>query len=482
MFSGMFTHCVKPALTAQQAQELFALLGYQPAGNDEEELRLSTKPVPSHVLLQLAYAFFTARIECQLLLTAVASLDGSMACMLQLIQERKRGYTFQTALDSAKRMLEPAPCDTPSALDPNLDLYTDKYLADQSHMASPPSLPYIPPSEDPSPHKVSRSNTLHSNKERNEKKAQTIAVSSLTCQIKSVPKKIDSGLKTCENDRQFTTMCNAQLSAANEGHHVCNCLSYDPCPKQCLRCQEIHSVNCPGLTSCIEQDHEVVFAQQPMMPTVFQSRQDQTQHWEKPAKDGLKQHSCINNPSNDFFSVCHDCHYIHDLQCEEVVSCLCAHHNVQKTGQVQPAESKVTTHTCITAKDTDYIVCHTCNKSHSIFCNEANGCQISEHNVEYLLDSNKAIQTKPMPFHQCCTSTEKKFACLTCRVFHAFSCDDNQCQRKHEVQDLKYTCYTCSDSRLYILCRYCCAQLCKNCWFKDPLDCICGMPFVNTPV
>ncbi|KAI4904450.1 hypothetical protein NFI96_001669 [Prochilodus magdalenae] len=30
MFSGMFTHCVKPALTSQQANELFGLLGYQP--------------------------------------------------------------------------------------------------------------------------------------------------------------------------------------------------------------------------------------------------------------------------------------------------------------------------------------------------------------------------------------------------------------------------------------------------------------------
>ncbi|KAF5897509.1 spermatogenesis-associated protein 2-like protein [Clarias magur] len=263
MFSGMFTHCVKPALTAQQAQELFALLGYQPAGNDEEELRLSTKPVNSHALLQLAYCFFTARIECQLLLTAVASLDGSMECMLQLVQERKHGCTFQTALDSAKRKLEPAPCDTPSALDPTLDLYTDEYLAEQSHMASPPSLPYIPPSED----KLSRINTSHSNKERDEKTAQTIAVSPLTCQIKAMPNKIDSGLKSCENDRQFTTMCNGQLSAAKEG----NCLSYELHPKQSLRCQDIHSEDCPCLTSF----------------TVFQSRQDQTQHWEKPAKDDV---------------------------------------------------------------------------------------------------------------------------------------------------------------------------------------------------
>ncbi|MCJ8733218.1 hypothetical protein PDJAM_G00220730 [Pangasius djambal] len=225
MFSGMFTHCVKPALTAQQAKELFALLGYQPAGSNEEELTLSAKPVHSHTLLQLACGFFTARIECQLLLTAVASLGGSMECVLQLIHERKRGCTFQIALDSTKRKLECAPCDTPLALDATLDLYTDDNLAEHSHMASPPSLPYIPPSDAPLPHKMSHSNTSQSNKERNEKKAQTVSISSLTCQIIATPQKTDSSLKPCENERQFTVMCNAQLNASKEGQHMGAALS-----------------------------------------------------------------------------------------------------------------------------------------------------------------------------------------------------------------------------------------------------------------
>lgn len=478
MFSGMFTHCIKPALTAQQAKELFALLGYQAAGSDEEELKLNAKPVHSHTLLQLAYGFFTARIECQLLLTAIASLGGSMQRVLQFIQERKLGCTFQMALDSAKRKSEPAPCDSPLALDATLDLYTDESLAERSHMASPPSLPYIPPSEDPLQYKLSRSNTSQSNRERNEKKAQAVSISSLTCQIKATPQKTDLCPKLCENERE---MCNTQLSASKEEQHVCNCLkSYTSFPKQCLHCGEIHSMDCPFFKSCIEQGHKVIFAQQHMMDALSKTRQDQTQHWEKPPKDDLKLHSCINKPSNDFFLVCHDCQYIHDAKCEELQMCSHVSHNVQSTGRLQPAqvESGVTAHTCFKVEDTPYVVCHTCNKSHDLICNELRSCEMSGHNTRYVLENNEiATQANPMPLHQCCTSTQPTFACLTCRVFHAVPCDDNQCRRQHEVQCLKYMCCTCSDTELYILCRYCCAQLCKKCWFKSPLDCICGMPF-----
>lgn len=481
----MYTHCVKPALTGQQAKELFALLGYEPAGSDEEELRLSSKPVHSHTLLQLACAFFTARIECQLLLTAVESLGGSMEVVLQLVQERKRGCTFPTALDGAKRKLDLAPCDSPLALDATLDLYTDDSLAEHSHMASPPSLPYIPPSEAPLTHKMSRSNTSQSNKERNEKKTQAVAVSSLTCHIKATPQKTDSNLKLCENENQFAATSNAQRSASKEGPHACNSLkSYELYPNQCLQCGEVHSVDCPCIRSCTEQGHKISYAQQHMKDTLSKTRQDQTRLWEKPPKDDLKQHCCINKPSNDFFFVCHDCHYIHDAKCDELQLCFNVRHNVQNTGRLLPAqeESVVTAHTCVRVEDTTCAVCRTCNKSHDLMCKEYQMCQWVGHNVMYVENDEKASQAKPMPLHQCCRVSKPMFACLTCRLFHTISCDENQCQTQHDVQFLKYVCCTCSETELYILCRYCCAQHCKNCWFKSPLECKCGMPFDDSPV
>lgn len=487
MFSGMFTHCVKPALTAQQVKELFALLGYQPGGSNVEELRLSTKPVHSHTLLQLACAFFTARIECQMLLTAVATMGHSMEWVLQLIHERKRGCSFQVALDSAKRKLGPDPCDAPSALDATLDLYTDNNLADHDHMASPPSLPYIPPNEDSLPQKTCHSSTSQSNLiQRNEKKAQNVSISSLTYQTSATPEKTDSSLTPRENERQFTATHYAQQSASKEGQIVCNCSKlYDSCHNQCLQCIEKHSVDCPCLRSCPEKGHQVISAQQHMNDALSKTKQVQIQSWDKTPKDNLKQHSCINKFRNDFFFVCHDCHNIHDVNCEEFQICLTLKHIVQSTGKVQPAheEREVIPHTCMKVEGTDYGVCHTCNKSHDYFCHEWQTCKESNHNIGYVFENDeKAAKAMPMPLHKCCTSTKPEFACHTCRVFHSVYCDGNQCQRQHTVQSLDHMCSTCSDTEVYVLCRYCCAQHCKTCWFKDPLHCECGMPFDISPV
>ncbi|XP_027017718.2 spermatogenesis associated 2-like isoform X1 [Tachysurus fulvidraco] len=477
MFSGMFTHCVKPALTAQQAKELFALLGYHPGGSNVEELRLTAKPVHSHTLIQLAWAFFTARIECQLLLTAVHTLGDRMECVLQLIHERKLGCTFQVALDSAKRKLEPDP-----ALDAALDLYTDNNLAEHGHMASPPSLPYIPPIEDFLTNKMFHSSISQSNLiQRNEKKSQNVSISSLTHHINATQQKTGLSLNMCENEKQFMPTHYAQLCASKEGQIVCNCLtSCDLHHNQCLQCREVHSMDCPCLRSCKEKGHEVIFAQEHMMNVLSLTGRGQIQSWEKPPKDNLKQHSCTNKTSNDIYFVCHDCHYIHDENCEELKRCFQITHNVQRTGRLQPAqvERQVIPHTCLKVEGTDYVLCHTCNKSHDYLCDELQICKVSSHNVIYMLENNeKPAQAMPMPLHNCCASTQPEFACHTCRVFHGVSCDANQCQRHHNVQSLKHVCCTCSDTNLFILCRYCCAQHCKNCWFKNPLECKCGKPF-----
>ncbi|KAK3570380.1 hypothetical protein QTP86_019259 [Hemibagrus guttatus] len=481
MFSGMFTHCVKPALTAQQAKELFALLGYQPGGSNMEELILTAKPVHSHTLLQLAYAFFTARIECQMLLTTVATMDDSMEWVLQLVHERNCGCSFQVALDRAKRKLGPDPCDSPSPLYATLDLYTDNNLADHSRMASPPSLPYIPPSEDSLPQKTCYNSTSQSNLIQRNEKAQNISISSLNYQINATPQKTDSSLKPCENERLFTATHYAQQSASKEGQIVCKCSkSYDSRHNQCLQCIENHSGDCPRFRSCLEKGHKVIFAQQHMNDALSQAKQVQIQTWEKPPKDDLKQHICINKSSNDVFFVCHDCHYIHDENCEKLKMCCQISHNVQSTGRLQPAqvEREVIPHTCLKVEDTDYVVCHTCNNSHDYICHELQICKKSYHNINYVSENNeKAPEAKPMPLHNCCTSTKPEFACHTCKAFHGVSCDGNQCQRQHEVTRLKHMCCTCSDTEVYILCRYCCAQHCKNCWFKHPLECKCDMPF-----
>ncbi|KAL6478967.1 hypothetical protein MHYP_G00124000 [Metynnis hypsauchen] len=174
MFSGMFTHWVKPGLTLHQIKELFGLLGYQHMGiGEEEELRLSSKPVHADSLLQLACAFFTARIECRLLLSCISPLGSSLEWELQLIRERKRGHSLQIARDNAKRKIESTPQSSEHEMTVDLDLYTDDHLepgeqAETNHMTAPPNLTYTPPKESQSSHGTSHSNTTSSKRENDD--------------------------------------------------------------------------------------------------------------------------------------------------------------------------------------------------------------------------------------------------------------------------------------------------------------------------
>ncbi|RXN11026.1 spermatogenesis-associated 2 [Labeo rohita] len=149
----MFTHSIKPALTLQQAKELFGLLGYQVSSlKGDEELALNSKLVPADFLLSFACGFFAARMECQLLLSALGSVDRGLEWALQLVKERQLGLSLQVALENTKRKSDAASVsDTVLAggMDAELDLYTEQ--ADASHVMStsysPPHSPYTQPKE-----------------------------------------------------------------------------------------------------------------------------------------------------------------------------------------------------------------------------------------------------------------------------------------------------------------------------------------------
>ncbi|KAL1256994.1 hypothetical protein QQF64_012539 [Cirrhinus molitorella] len=148
MFSGMFTHSIKPALTLQQAKELFGLLGYQASSlHEQQELALNSKLVPADFLLSLACGFFTARMECQLLLSALGSVDRSVEWALQLVKERQAGHSVQVAFENTKRKSSAASVTEAvlaGGMDAELDLYTEQ--ADASTSGTPPHT-YMPPKE-----------------------------------------------------------------------------------------------------------------------------------------------------------------------------------------------------------------------------------------------------------------------------------------------------------------------------------------------
>lgn len=97
MYSGTFTHFIKPVLSTSQIERLFGLLGYQ-LSSRQEQLRLQPSGVSVGSLadlLRLACAFFLARCECRLLLSALAKHAGENQWELSVVRERQRGTSLQ---------------------------------------------------------------------------------------------------------------------------------------------------------------------------------------------------------------------------------------------------------------------------------------------------------------------------------------------------------------------------------------------------
>lgn len=100
MYSGMFTHYIKPVLTMPQIEKLFGLLGYEPSSSRHEQLCLQPPRLTQASLdnLSLSCAFFLARCECHLLLTALARHGGDAEWELSVVRQRQRGNSVQVGL------------------------------------------------------------------------------------------------------------------------------------------------------------------------------------------------------------------------------------------------------------------------------------------------------------------------------------------------------------------------------------------------
>lgn len=98
MYSGTFTHYIKPVLSMPQIEKLFGLLGYQLTSPRHEQLRLQPARVGSSSLddfLRLSCGFFLARCECRLLHAALEKNAGNAQWELSMVSERQRGNSLQ---------------------------------------------------------------------------------------------------------------------------------------------------------------------------------------------------------------------------------------------------------------------------------------------------------------------------------------------------------------------------------------------------
>ncbi|KAI3371724.1 hypothetical protein L3Q82_024296, partial [Scortum barcoo] len=200
MYSGIFTHYIKPVLSMPQIEKLFGMLGYQPSTSHHQQLCLQSprvSPASLDDLLCLSCAFFLARCECRLLLTALGKNSGDVQWQLSVVRERQRGHApcRYVALGNTKKTLEVnQPLMEPFDVEPEVDLYTDDQLTGRQKQVvvnddeSPRSLTWVTQSSAPPPAVKTHSNgvTPLSSSSPSLSTREDVCISKLNCHLTSL--------------------------------------------------------------------------------------------------------------------------------------------------------------------------------------------------------------------------------------------------------------------------------------------------------
>lgn len=422
-----------------QVTELFSLLGYHVSvgASGEEELRLGTSRMLADDLLLLACSFFIARCECQLLLSTLEPLSPSPARAseweLRLVQERRRGHSLQVALQSVQRSLgsplrpvKEISCDSTSEADE--DLYTGEGDVGYSSPEAVEGPVRARGSHRPQnrPLKQSHSSPLLTTSGAASSQTARLCVSTLNYQI-TTPSS-PGGVARPEplgglEEQTFQKPGSKSPSVPQKHPEVCSCVESGQHYYLCQDCNMLHGLTCAITDHCRDLRHNVSFSG----------------HADLPEASGLSEikHIKLMSP---------------------------------KDKQSPPGFPE--RHFCLVGTDKPHITCYTCRSAHDCLCVEGQQCAESNHQVEYQLEPSQS-----MPFHDCCTTSHPHFGCLDCREFHSASCyRGDSCKQTHNVHILGDKCEKCSLPP-EVLCRHCCAQFCRDCWYKSPLQCLCGKPF-----
>nr|XP_020468407.1 spermatogenesis-associated protein 2-like protein [Monopterus albus]XP_020468408.1 spermatogenesis-associated protein 2-like protein [Monopterus albus]XP_020468409.1 spermatogenesis-associated protein 2-like protein [Monopterus albus]XP_020468410.1 spermatogenesis-associated protein 2-like protein [Monopterus albus]XP_020468411.1 spermatogenesis-associated protein 2-like protein [Monopterus albus] len=418
MYSGVFTHSIKPVLSMPQVEKLFGLLGYQPSSDRPEQLRLQSpriKPGALNNLLCLSCAFFLARCECHLLLTALGRHAGETQWELSVVRERQRGNNLQVALDNTEKLLV-------NLYDgeADMDLYTDEQVngsqseAVVSDDATPHSVSWMTQSS-ASPQAARTYNSGVSSMSLHT--SEHACISTLSCQLIS-PLESDAdrsssagkrqGRRACEESRIDTADLQSQLDVAGlikrEAKHLCIChRSPDPYLQHCVDCRAFHNITCALLKGCLAGGHHVL------------------------------------NP---------------DRKREEI----------EESGSVS-SQSKSLRVTDMRAPPT--LTGSSAAVSSSLLCDDPESIITAVH---------------PITYHDCCNLNrlDPQVLCVSCGVFHSHSCPGMRdfCQTQHTIKQLGLCiCGKRCTRKPLVLCRYCGNEYCINCWYRSPVVCSCGQTF-----
>ncbi|XP_053174603.1 spermatogenesis associated 2-like [Scomber japonicus] len=428
MYSGMFTHHIKPVLSMAHIEEMFGLLGYHPCSTRREQLRLLSprvSPASLDDFLRLSCAFFLARCECHLLLTALGKHGGEAQWELSVVRERQRGHSLQVALDNTKKTLEvKQPHREPFDGEVDVDLYTDEHINGGKKEVvvnddgSPRSLAWVTPCGASPPAVKTHSNGVTSSSASTR---ENICIShlSLNCQLtKTSPLELDTTRSSSASTRQGRRPneemrsdkadlqpCSLQVEAMGvcnneaETNHFCECLqSHDLQVRHCIECNTFHNVTCAWYQSCCEDGHNL------LLPEQMQELAGVSPQGASLRARPLSASPPLSNSSTAMSSLA--------------------------------------------------------------LCDDPKSMSPTRH---------------PISYHECCNLNRlnPQLLCFTCRVFHSEPCRDiDTCQTKHSIKELGLcSCGRACSRKPLVLCRYCGNEYCSPCWYRTPVVCTCGQTF-----
>ncbi|XP_037622935.1 spermatogenesis associated 2-like [Sebastes umbrosus] len=436
MYSGMFTHHIKPVLSMPQIEKLFGLLGYQPSSSRHEQLRLQSprvSPASQDDLLCLSCAFFLARCECRLLLTALGKHVGEAQWELSVVRERQRGSSLQVAMDNTMKTLDVnQPPIEPFDGESEVDLYTDEHVNGGQRKAvvnddeNPHSLTWAAQSSASPPAVKTHSNgvTSLSSSSTSVSATEHVCISTLNCQLtkmsqlesdttRSSSASMRHGRRPCEESRfdiadsqsrslqvEAMGLCKSEA----EADHLCSCLQSNPlCLKSCIECDITHDITCASLQHCYTEKHHMVFPDHDTTEEMTELRALSPQGGSLSARD-MSVSPTLSSGSAAMTSLA--------------------------------------------------------------LCDDPKSMMPSLH---------------PIAYHKCCdlAQLDPQVLCLSCGVFHSGTCREiDFCQSHHDIKPLGVcSCGRACSRKPLVLCRYCGNEYCSDCWYRNPVVCTCGQTF-----
>ncbi|XP_061775993.1 spermatogenesis-associated protein 2-like protein isoform X1 [Nerophis ophidion] len=350
MYSGMFTHYIKPVLSATQIEKLFGLLGYQ-YSTRREQLRLQSLRVSPDILdnlLHLSCAFFLARCECRLLLAALENDGGDAQWELCVVRERQRGHSLKVALDNTKRMMGVKQPLMESDAESEVDLYTDEQVNQGQRV--------LVVRDDDSSQKpawdVGNSGSLSF-----QAAGDRSCVSALKCQLSSkfeaeagggslvsVRRHLSAGEESVDAEFQPRSL-QVGMTEAERGN-ICSCLRS---PRfylnECIECNAHHDASCAVLRRCSQAGHQLrpfVTIKESTAPPSHNTRTPELVFSgssadmaalslsDKPKSLSItplpiSYHDCCNGSTRDPAVACLTCRLFHKASCKDVNSCQTQH-------------------------------------------------------------------------------------------------------------------------------------------------------------